>query len=325
MFRRTVVAGLGLAGFAIMAKTPVQAALPRSGTLMFGAPSGAIGTRLAQLTIEQLHNDYSLDYSLVVNDARNSRAAVEAVKGSAPDGATLLQAQSSSLVLFPSTYKSLSYNPIRDFAPLTILGTYGYSLVLGAAVPIEVNTVRAYLDWVTQNPDLREIGFTLYGSQSHLLCLMLARESGVAVRPTGYGSATSLFGDLANRTISAAFAVSGNVPILAKSGVRAVSITNSRRFDDLPNVATFQESGFAALNLNGWYGWFAPSHTPIDVLSEQVAKLSTLTEGAVYAKKLNSLLMELDTSKPRQIQERMLREVAQYAQLVKDYRLGTLG
>lgn len=103
--------------------------------------------------------------------------------------------------------------------------------------------MHGYLDWVVQNPDLREGGFTLYGSQAHLLCLMLARESGVAVKATGYAAATSLFADLADKTISAAFTVNGNVPILAKSGVRAISITNSQRLDDLPNVATFRESG----------------------------------------------------------------------------------
>lgn len=197
---------------------------------------------LAQLTIEHLRNDYSLDYSLVVNDARNSRAAVEAVKGSHADGATLLQAPSSSIVLFPSTYKSLSYSPSRDFLPLTISGTYGYSLVLGAAVPSEASTVHGYLDWVVQNPDLREVGFTLYGSQAHLLCLMLARESGVAVKTTGYAAATSLFADLAHKTFSAAFTVNGNVPILAKSGVRAISITNSQRLDHLPNVQRFRKA-----------------------------------------------------------------------------------
>lgn len=325
MFRRTVVTGLGLAGLAIMAKTSGQGETPQVRTVIFGAPRGAIGTRLAQLTIDQLRYDYNLDYSLVVNDARNSLAAIETVKDAVPDGGTLLQAQSYSFVLFPSTYKSLSYDPIKDFVPLTILGTYGYSLVLGAAVPLEITTVHGYLDWIGQNPDLREVGFTLYGSQAHLLCLMLARESGVAVQPVGYSAATSLFKDLANQTISAAFAVNGNVPILAKAGVRAVAITNSRRLDDWPNLATFEESDFAGLNLNGWYGWFAPSHTPADVVSELASKLTMLTEGAAYAKKLRSLLFERDTSQPPQIQERILRETAQYARLVKDYRLGTLG
>lgn len=309
----------------MMSRVPVQAAIPKTGIVVFGAPSGAIGAKLAGLTIEQLHTDYSLDYSLVVNDTRNGRAAAEIVKDAVPDGSTLLQAQSSSIVLYPSTYKSLSYDPIKDFVPLTILGTYGYSLVLGSAVPLTVNTVHDYLGWVAQNPDLREVGFSLYGSQAHLLCLMLARESGVALRPMGYTSARSLFDDLANQTLSAAFAVSGNVPILAKQGVRAISITNPHRLDKLPHTATFQESGFPALNLTGWYGWFAPSNTPADVVSEQATKLSALTEGIVYGKKLDTLLFERDTSTPPQIRERMRREIMQYAQLVKDYRLPKLG
>lgn len=324
MLRRTVVTGLGLTGLAVMTKTPAKPSMPKAGVVVFGAPTGAVGTRLAQLTTDQLRTDYSLDYSLVVNDTRNSRAAIEAVKGSVPDGATLLQAQSSSLVLFPNTYRSLAYDPTRDFIPLTILGTYGYSLVLGAAVPLEVDNVNGYLNWVRQNPDLRELGFTLYGSQAHLLCLMLAREGGVALTATGYGSAKSLFNDLANKTISAAFAVNGNVPILAKHAVRAVAITNPHRLDNLQAVATFHESGFPALNLDGWYGWFAPSHTPADIVAEQAAKLSVLTEGDIYTKKLGSLLMERDTSQPQQIRDRVLREIAQYAQLVSYYRLPQL-
>lgn len=69
----------------------------------------------------------------------------------------------------------------------------------------------------------------------------------------------------------------------------------------------------------------APSHTSVSVITEQAYKLTVLTEGAVYAKKLSSLLMDCETSQPPEIQQRMLRETDQYAQLVKDYQLGAMG
>lgn len=321
MFRRTVVAGLGLAGLAMMTKRLAEAAVPATGTLVFGSPTGAIGSTLAELTLAQLRRDYRLDYSLVINNGRNSRAAIESVQHSKPDGATLLQAQSSSIVLFPSTYKALSYDPIKDLAPLTILGTYGYSLVLGAAVPSEVGTVQDYLQWVSRNPDLRDLGFTLNGSQAHLLSMMLAREGGVAVRPQGYGSANSIFNDLASGALGAAIAVNGNVPLLAKPGVRAVAVTDSQRLNTRPEIKTFAESGLPALSLTGWYGWFAPASTPTEVIAEQAVKLSQLTESDEYAKQLGSLLIERNTAKPPQIVELMRREIDQYAQLTKSYQL----
>ncbi|MFF7710606.1 tripartite tricarboxylate transporter substrate-binding protein [Pseudomonas sp. NPDC007930] len=321
MHRRTVLAGLGLAGLATMARGWAESNAPTHGTVVFGAAKGAIGSTLAELTLAQLRRDYQLDYSLVINDARNSRAAVESVQHAKPDGATLLQAQSSSIVLFPSTYKALGYDPVKDFAPLTILGTYGYSLVLGAAVPANVTTVQGYLDWVERNPDQRDVGFSLYGSQAHLLSVMLARESGTAVRPQGYGSANSIFNDLASGAIGAAFTVNGNVPLLARAGVRAVAITDPHRLGPRPDVRTFAESGLAALNLTGWYGWFAPSSTPTVVLNDQAIKLGQMTVGDEYTAQLNSLLLERNTASPAEIAVLMQREIAQYAELTKSYRL----
>ena len=298
---------------------------PLAGRLVFGLPAGAMGSKLANGTLDILNTRFNAAYTLDVIDARNTQKATETVKAARPDGTTLLQVQSSSMVLFPSTYRSLNYDPSKDFTPLGVLGEYTFSLTLGPAVPAQVTDVDSYLAWVSANPDFRDIGFTLYGSQSHLLSLMLAREKQIAVRPQPYKSPSSMVADLANQTLAAAFTTPGNLELLGDSkGIRVIAVSSATRLAQWPLAMTFAEQGLGNLTMSGWYGWFAPAAMPQETARDLQQRLGDVQATDQFKQLQASLLLTPANLQPAQINARMTQETAMFQELVASYGLSKI-
>lgn len=288
--------------------------------LIFGLPPGAVGSKLATGALDILNARAKSAYTLQVIDNRNTLQATETVKTAKPDGSTLLQTQSGSMTLFPSTYRNLQYDPIADFTPLAVMGEYAFTLTLGPAVPASVDNVDRYLAWVEQNPDYRDLGFALYGSQSHLLALMLAREKEVALRAQSYKTASAMLGDLQNQNLAACITMPGNTLGLGK-GCRSVAISSATRLEGWPQVATFSEQGLPNLAMTGWYGWFAPAQLPAATaksLREEIVAAQATPE---FLALLKRLLLTPAPLSPAQIHERMSLELVEYKRLVKSYGL----
>lgn len=322
MKRRSFIAGSAAALFAF-SHIPLFAGTQPARRLVFGFSPGAVGGQLANGALEVLNARLNSDYALQVIDTRNTLQATETVKAAAPDGSTLLQVQSGSMTLFPSTYRNLKYDPLNDFTPLALMGEYTFTLTLGPAVPASVNSIDTYLNWVGQNPDYRDLGFALYGSQSHLVALMLMREKEVALRPQSYKTTEAMLGDLQNQTLAGCITMAGNTLGLG-AGCRTVAVSSARRLEGWPKVATFSEQGLMNLTMQGWYGWFAPALLPASTaqtLREQI--VNTLIHPDLIALQKKLLLNPVHLT-PAQIRERMSLEIAEFERLVKSYGLSQI-
>ncbi|MFF7709144.1 tripartite tricarboxylate transporter substrate-binding protein [Pseudomonas sp. NPDC007930] len=306
---------------------PAWAAGPETevNTLVFGVPPGAVGERLAGRTLAMLAAQYQANYELQIVPTHNTQDATRQVKIAPADGSTLLQVQSGSMVLFPSMYRKLDYDPLADFTPLGLLGAYDYALAVGPAVPASVRTVDQYLAWVQRNPDYRDLGFTLYGSQGHLGSLMLARIKEIALRPQAYHGPLAMFSDLRDGQLAAALVVSSNQKLLGGGSIRALAVSSAERLQAWPEVQTFAEQGLPELILDGWYGWFAPAALP----AAQAANLTRMLRGVQasqdYQAMQQDLLLRPALLTPAQIHSRMREEIDRYAGLVKTYGLGPIG
>jgi len=325
MDRRSFIRNSGIAFMGASLPGLVRAgSAVNSGRLVFGIPAGALGGQIADSALALLAREYKLDYRLDVIADRNTQTASETVKRAAPDGMTLLQSHSSSMVLFPSLYRTLKYDPVADFRPLAALGWCPYSLTLGPAVPEQVKNLDGYLSWVSQNPDFRDIGFTIFGSQGHLLTLMLARQKEIALRPQAYVSTNSMLSDLAAGHVAAAFTLAGTASDAKAKGVRSVTITSRERMDSLPGVPTFAEQQLPDLSLVGWYGWFAPAATPgalIQGLHDKVQAIQSLPEYVDMQKRLSIIAMPMS---PEAIEAQLRAEIASYRKIIDQYSISKL-
>ncbi|TRX76525.1 Bug family tripartite tricarboxylate transporter substrate binding protein [Pseudomonas mangiferae] len=298
---------------------------PKKGRLLFGYPSGAMGTQLAQGCLPILAG-LGMDYQLENVDARNTREASERVKNAPPDGTVLLQAQSTSMCLLPNVYRTLGYDPLKDFAPLATLGEFALSLTVGAQVPAHITTLAQYLEWLTDNPDFRDVGFSIYGSQGHLSTLILARAKGVTVRAQPYRGSTMMINDLLNGTLAAGFtaAGNGNTSLWSSGKLRSLGVTTAKRLAYWPTIPTLLEQGVADMDINAWFAWYAPAATPPGVTGALRQALGALQASAAFAALQKQFLLTPLVLTPEQIDQRTREEIARYGQLVAAYDLNKL-
>ncbi|MGI4838225.1 MAG: tripartite tricarboxylate transporter substrate-binding protein [Janthinobacterium lividum] len=304
-------------------------AAPAGGRLVWGVASGnqgsSIGTRLAVGVLDLLTTQFNLRYQLDILAARDTQQASETVKLAPPDGATLLQVQSGSMVLFPAMYKSLQYDPQKDFTPVASLGDFGYAFSVGPVVPASVTNINQYLAWVKDNPDLRDIGFSVYGSHNHLIALMLAREKEAALRAQSYNYPESILADMKNNQLAAAVTTAGNAPLLKAIGARVLAVSSSSRLAALPDVPTFKEQGLDKIVIDGWYGWFAPARTPPATLQALIGTINAMVALPQFAELQKKNFLTPNPMTPAQITDRMKKEIVSNQNLVSSYNLSKIG
>lgn len=319
--RRFLASTAALLASASMGPSQGWAADSAERRMLFGYPPGALGSELGKSALALLAANGGPSYQLINVEGRNTRLASERVKVAAPDGLTLLQAQGTTMCLLPNVYTRQTFDPAQDFAPLATIGDMTLSLTLGPVVPKTVTTLDQYLDWVADNPDLRNIGFSIYGSEGHLATLMLARAKGVAVRPQPYRGSKMMIDDLLSQSLAAGFTAAGNgKDVLWSSGrLRSIGVTSAQRLTYWPGVPSLAEQGVKALDLSSWYGWFAPAATSASIVGPLREKILAMQATPAYADLHKKLLLTQAPLDPEQIRERIRKDTARYAQLVATY------
>jgi tripartite-type tricarboxylate transporter receptor subunit TctC len=255
--------------------------------IVSGFPAGGMGDFVARPLAERLRGKYAPNILVESRTGAGGKIAVEYVKRAAPDGMTILQIPSSPMVLYPNTYKKLSYDPIADFTPITTTVTYGFSVTAGPGLPAEIKTIADYLKWAKANPKLANYGIPAAGSALHFVGMMLAKESGVELTSVAYRGGAPLLQDVLGGQVPISINVLGEVAQHVRSGrLRSLAVTTGQRSPFLPDVPTLAEQGFKDIVVQEWLGWFVPAKTP----AETVQKLNVLVRENLNSSEMVELL-----------------------------------
>lgn len=313
--------GVALLGASL---TSLEAQESQNGKLIVGQPKGAFSTEMAERLLPVFSKQAPFEYRLQIISEQNTRLASRTAKQATPDGTTILQAVSASMSLLPNVYDSIEYDPINDFTPLALLGDYTYVLAVGPAVPQSIQTVDAYVDWVSKNPHFRDVGITLYGSQSHVAGLILAREKEIALRMQTYSHTTAIIDDLLDGGLAATIFVCGQVNARRAEGkVRALAVTSKDRLQNWPAVKTFTEQG-VPMDINGWVGWFVPANTPDPTISDLFNEVTRMQQTQDYQELQKRYLLTQVSLSPEQIKQRITEENGYYGKLITELGISKL-
>jgi tripartite-type tricarboxylate transporter receptor subunit TctC len=191
------------------------------------------------------------------------RIAAEAVVRADPDGSTILFAPIVTTAFTPFMFKKPGFDPITDFAPITRLGNFKFTLAINAGVP--VTTAREFVAYVKANPGKVSYSTPGAGTPAHFLGTMLNRATGIDLVHVAYrGSgpaATAVLGGEVQLTINTTIAM---LPFYKNNSVRLLAVTGAARAAMIPDVPTFAE---LKMNLGDiedaemWYGFLAPGTT----------------------------------------------------------------
>jgi tripartite-type tricarboxylate transporter receptor subunit TctC len=184
---------------------------------------------------------------------------------SPPDGYTLLLGSVSNMVLNAGMYKNLSYDPVKDFEPLGLAVGYSYTLVARKDAPQK--TLAQWIDYAKANPGKVTFASAGSGSGQHVIAAALWHLAGVTLTHVPYRGAQAAYTDLIGSRVDLFFDLSPTARVHVDSGeLIALAVSGPQRLGNLPNVPTLKETGVANLELESWFGLFAPSKTPVKEL-----------------------------------------------------------
>ena len=159
--------------------------------IVFPFAAGGSGDALARLLAEHLRTTLNLPVIVENRTGAQGRLGVQAFKAAAPDGKTLLLTPVAPMSVYQHVYKSLAYDPIADFQPLSQIATFDFALAVGPQVPAK--SLKELVDWVKANPAEGSYGIPAAGSLPHFFGVLFAKTAGLDLRHVGYrGSAAAL-------------------------------------------------------------------------------------------------------------------------------------
>lgn len=254
-----------------------QVAGDKVGRIISGFPAGAGMDPLVRMLADKLRGKYLASMLVENRTGAGGRLAVEAVRAAPADGATVLFTPESPMLIFPHIFRKLSYEPARDFTPVTTLLTLKMGMVAGPAAPVK--SMAEYLAWVKQDPKNAVYGSPGAGTMPHFLGAMFARATGLPLTHVAYRGGAALAQDLLGGQLPVAFQpiAMDSVERHVAGKLRVLALAERERTRRLPDVPTFAELGHKHLVLNEWFGLFVPSGTP----GEQVRQLVQHTHQAM--------------------------------------------
>lgn len=218
----------------------------------------------------------------VVVDNRPSGAGIlgaDIVAKSAPDGYTLLLAQSSHAVNAQIIAK-LPFDPINDFAPITLVTSSPSSMMLHPALPVK--TVKEFIAHVKANPGKFNFGSTGLGGSPHLNAELFNSMAGIQMTHVPYkGAAPVITGLLGNEVQFAFVNMVSTMPYWKSGRLRFIAHAGSKRLEFMPDVPTIAESGLPGYFASSWWGYMAPKKTPrpiIERLRNEIIAVANLPE-----------------------------------------------
>ena len=246
-----------------------------------------------------------------------SNIATDHVAKAAADGYTLLMGGNSSLVINPSLYETLPFDPIKDFAPISQVFVAANVLAVPSELPIK--TVAELVALAKANPGKLSYGHAGVGTSQHLAAELFKYMAHIDIAPVPYRGTTALMPDLLANRITMSFANISNVMPLAREGkLRALAITSIKRSALAPDLPTMAEAGYPGFEAVPWFGLLAPTGTPknaLDKLYGETVKALALPE---VRKKFDELGLEPIGNTPAEFSAIIRKEIPEWAKVIKD-------
>jgi tripartite-type tricarboxylate transporter receptor subunit TctC len=305
-----------LSGFAALSLLS-QSAYSQENALkiVYPFPAGGAGDAIARMIADQLQT--TLGKPLVVENKTGAggRIGAQAVKDSAPDGATLLFAAGAQFTLQPHVLSNLSYDPFTDFVAISRIVKFDQALVVSSQVP--ARTIKELATWLQANPEHAAFGSPGAGTGAHFAAIEFGRRFGVPMRHVPYRGTPAALPDL----------LAGRLPIYVaslaeliehhKSGaIRVLATTGDTRSPQLYEVPTLKESGVDIVAL-GWFAFYAPAKTSAAVQERLEKDISAAARSPTVRAKIEAMGFQLTDTSSRDLTRVQRAEFDAWAVVVK--------
>jgi tripartite-type tricarboxylate transporter receptor subunit TctC len=311
-------ASLGAASMAPAALA--QSAYPNK-TIRYIVPVAAGGgaDMIGRATCERLAK--VLGQSLVIENISGGGGAIacQNVARSNPDGYTLLQSYVATHGTSPATRK-LSYDAIKDFTSVGMIGTAPNVLCVNPGVP--ANDVKSFIEYVKSRPGKVAYGSAGAGSLTHLVGELFKQQTGLFMIHIPYRGVAPANVDLISGQTQALFpSLAGALPHIRSGRMRPLAVTGPRRHELLKDVPTFEELGFKGFDGQQWYGIVGPAGMPPAVVKTLSDALSQVLAQQDFKEKLSAEAVALMPLSPDAFTAYVKADIERWSKLAKERKI----
>ncbi len=279
------------------------------------APGGSVDL-VARMLGQKLSKAWGQQVVVDNRPGAGGNVSAEIAAQSPPDGYTLY-ISSASVVVNPSLYRKVGYDPVRDFAPVTLLATVQNVLVANMAFP--ARTVKDLVALARKAPGKVLYASTGSGSSGHLAMELLKTMAGIDLVHVPYkviGQATT---DLVSGQVALWFpSLPGALPHIRGERMRALAVTAARRSPALPDIPTVAEAGVPGYEATTWYPVLAPGGTPQAIVGQLNSRIVAIVKAPDFHERLTTQGFEPVGSTPAELAKHMRSESVKWAKVVKD-------
>jgi tripartite-type tricarboxylate transporter receptor subunit TctC len=285
--------------------------------IVVGFTPGTAPDLAARILADRFADVWGSPFVVENTPGAGSNIATDHVAKAAADGYTLLMGGNSSLVINPSQYETLPFDPIKDFAPISQVFIAANVLAVPAGLPIK--SVAELVALAKAKPGKLSYGHAGVGTSQHLGAELFKYMAHVDISAVPYRGTTALMPDLLAGRITMSFANISNVIPLAREGkLRALAITSIKRSALAPDLPTMAESGYPGFEAVPWFGLFAPAGTPKDVLDKLYTETVKALATPQVRKKFDELGLEPVGNTPAELAAIIRKETPEWAKVIKD-------
>ena len=317
MFRRFAALSAALAFLGLAGAARAQDYPSRTVKIVVAFPAGGPTDFVARVLADKLKG--ALGQSVIIENKPGANAAIgaESVAKSDPDGYTLFFTTAGAVVINPHMRANLPYDPVKDFAPITLVVNTMEVLVVRTDTPLKSATDLVAL--AKSRPDGIAMASTGVGSPPHLALELFKGSTGANVLHVPYRGAAPAVTDVVGGQVHAMFA---DLPVLMpqiRGGtLRPIGVGSKRRASVLPDVPTLDEQGIKDVYADNWYALFAPAKTPAPVIARLNAAVNAVLKDPETAKKLIEAGADPAAGTPEELAAFLKSELERWGKVVKE-------
>jgi tripartite-type tricarboxylate transporter receptor subunit TctC len=279
------------------------------------SPGGAVDGPM-RIIAEQLSK--RLGVGVIVDNRPGAGATIgsEAVAKAPPDGYTLLLASQTNAIS-ATLYPKLAYDPIEDFAPVSLIGREPGVVVVNPALPVK--TLQEFIAFVKARPGQVDFASSGNGSGQHLFTALLASMTGMKMNHVPYRGSGQATTDLIGGTVQMAIpGTAGMVGHIKAGKLRALAVTGAKRSPQLPDVPTVMEAGVPGYEAYVWMGLLAPKGTPAPIIDRLHRELTQVLATGEVKSYMASAGIEIVGSTPAEFGTFFRSEKERWARVIRE-------
>jgi tripartite-type tricarboxylate transporter receptor subunit TctC len=241
--------------------------------------------------------------------------AAELVARADPDGYTLLSAAAPQLAIVPHVQK-ISYDPLKDFAPISVIGTNPFALGCNEKIP--VRSLGELVDYARARPGQLSYASPGSGSVGHLTMALLLARAGLKMEAVLYKGGGPAVADMVAGHVPCYFGnLSELIPHAGTGRVRILATSGAQRAPQLPEVPTVAEQGYPGFRTLTWNGYVAPAGTPRDIVERIAREIGAACKDSAFAGRLNKIGVDPVCGTPAEFSQAIREDLAIWKEAVQ--------